>query len=337
MASTYSTNLALELMATGDQSGSWGTTTNTNLGTLLEQAIVGYASQTVTDGADTVLTIANGASSTGRNYVINLTGTLTAARNVLVPAVQKPYVFVNSTSGSPSSFAVTVKVSGQTGVTIAPGKKAIVYTNGTDVIEVANAPVTETATQTLINKTFGATVFTADILMSGTGELILPASTTANRSPTPSSGMIRFNTDNSAFEGYNGISWGNIGGGAAGGGTDQVFINVGSVITTSYTIPSTTATFTGSITTTTLTASSVTGTITIGMVLTGGTVVAGTRVIAQLTGTTGGAGTYTVSVSQSATGVTTGTAYSNSGTFGPVTILPAATVTVPSGSTWTIV
>lgn len=150
MASTYSTNLKIELIGTGDQSGTWGATTNTNLGTLLEQAIAGYVTQAVTDGAATVLTIPNGVSSNGRNYVIELTGTLTANRTVEVPAVNKPYIFFNNTTGG---FSVTVKVSGQTGVTIANGKKAIVYTNTTDVIEVANAPVTEAGTQTLTNKT----------------------------------------------------------------------------------------------------------------------------------------------------------------------------------------
>jgi hypothetical protein len=150
MASTYSPNLKIELIGTGDQSGTWGNTTNTNLGTLLEEAIAGYVTQAVTDGAATVLTIPNGASSNGRNYVIELTGALTAARTVEVPAVDKPYIFFNNTTGG---FSVTVKVSGQTGVTIANGKKAIVYTNATDVIEVANAPVTEAGTQTLTNKT----------------------------------------------------------------------------------------------------------------------------------------------------------------------------------------
>lgn len=150
MASTYSSNLKLELIGTGDQSGTWGDTTNTNLGTLLEQAVVGYTTQAITDGADTVLTIANGASSTARNYVLELTGALTAARNLVVPAIEKPYIIYNNTSGG---FAVTVKVSGQTGVSVANGKKAIVYNNGTDVIEVVNAPVTEAGTQTLTNKT----------------------------------------------------------------------------------------------------------------------------------------------------------------------------------------
>jgi len=150
MASTYSTNLKLELIGTGDQSGTWGATTNTNLGSLIEEAIAGYVTQAVTDGAATVLTIPDGTSSNGRNYVIELTGVLTANRTVEVPAVDKPYIFFNNTSGG---YSVTVKVSGQTGVTIANGKKAIVYTNSTDVIEVANAPVTEAGTQTLTNKT----------------------------------------------------------------------------------------------------------------------------------------------------------------------------------------
>lgn len=161
MASTYSTNLKLELIGTGDQSGTWGVTTNTNLGSLIEEAIAGYVTQAVTDGSPTVLTIPNGSSSNGRNYVIELTGALTAARTVEVPAVDKPYIFFNNTTGG---FAVTVKVSGQTGVAIANGKKAIVYANSTDVIEVANAPVTEAGTQTLTNKTLTSPVLTTPAL-----------------------------------------------------------------------------------------------------------------------------------------------------------------------------
>jgi hypothetical protein len=167
MASTYSTNLKLELIGTGDQSGTWGATTNTNLGSLIEEAIAGYVTQAVTDGSPTVLTIPNGSSSNGRNYVIELTGALTAARTVEVPAVDKPYIFFNNTTGG---FAVTVKVSGQTGVTIANGKKAIVYANSTDVIEVANAPVTEAGTQTLTNKTLTSpTINTATLVAPALG------------------------------------------------------------------------------------------------------------------------------------------------------------------------
>ena len=167
-------------MGTGDQSGTWGSTTNTNLGTLIEEAIVGYVTQSVTDsGTPTTLTIPNGASSNGRNYVIELTGVLTANRTVEVPAVDKPYIFYNNTTGG---YTVTVKVSGQTGVIIKAGKKAIVYTNSTDVIEVANAPVTEDGSQTLTGKTmsgssntfsnipFSALAGTVTVAAGGTGQ-----------------------------------------------------------------------------------------------------------------------------------------------------------------------
>lgn len=176
MASTYSTNLKLELMGTGDQSGTWGDTTNSNLGTLLEQAIVGYTTQAITDGADTVLTIANGATSVARNYVLQLTGTLTANRNLIVPAIQKPYIISNATVGG---FSVTVKVSGQTGVTVANGKRALVYNNGTDIIEFANAPVTEAGTQTLTNKTLTSPTMTTPSLGAATATSINKVAVTA--------------------------------------------------------------------------------------------------------------------------------------------------------------
>jgi len=89
MASTYSTNLALELIATGEQSGTWGVTTNTNLGTLLEQAISGYVTQAITDGsgANTTITIPNGATGVARNMFIEMTGALTfSTTSLIVPA-----------------------------------------------------------------------------------------------------------------------------------------------------------------------------------------------------------------------------------------------------------
>lgn len=129
MASTYSPNLRLELITTGEQQGTWGSTTNTNLGTLLEEAIGGYISVTVTDGADTTLTTSNGSADQSRNMVINLAGTLTATRNVICPAIEKLYVVKNATTGG---FAVTFKVSGQTGVSIPNGSTYFLYVDGTD-------------------------------------------------------------------------------------------------------------------------------------------------------------------------------------------------------------
>lgn len=135
MASTYSTNLAIELIGTGDQAGSWGNTTNTNLGTLIEQAVSGYVTQAITDGADTVITIPNGATGVARNMYLELTGTLTAARNLIVPANKKLYFIYNNTTGG---YAVTVKVSGQTGVSVPNGTKTILVSNGTDIVSATN-------------------------------------------------------------------------------------------------------------------------------------------------------------------------------------------------------
>lgn len=129
MASTYSPNLRLELIGTGEQQGTWGSTTNTNLGTLLEEAIGGYTSVTVSDVGDTTLTTNNGSADQSRNMVINLTGTISAARNVICPAIEKLYVVKNATTGG---LAVTFKVSGQTGVSIPNGSTYFLYVDGTD-------------------------------------------------------------------------------------------------------------------------------------------------------------------------------------------------------------
>ena len=129
MASTYSTNLALELIGTGDQSGTWGATTNTNLGTLLEQAISGYATQAVATGTDTTITIPNGTTGVARNMFLELTGTGGASTNLIVPANKKLYLVYNNTAGQ-----VTVKVSGQTGVSVPAAAKIFLVSNGTDIV-----------------------------------------------------------------------------------------------------------------------------------------------------------------------------------------------------------
>ena len=141
MPSTYSTNLAFELIGNNEQAGQWGDTTNRNLGTLIEQAISGYTTQAITDGADTVITIPNGASGVARNMTIECTGTLTAGRNLIVPANKKLYFIFNNTVGG---FAVTVKVTGQTGVAVPFGKKMILVCNGTDVFTATNYTVGNT-------------------------------------------------------------------------------------------------------------------------------------------------------------------------------------------------
>jgi hypothetical protein len=133
MSSTYSTNLALELIGTGDQAGNWGSTTNTNLGTLIEQAISGYVTQAVATGTDTTITIPNGATGVARNMFLELTGTGGASTNLIVPANKKLYFIYNNSTG-----AVTVKVSGQTGVSVPATAKIVLVCNGTDVVVAQN-------------------------------------------------------------------------------------------------------------------------------------------------------------------------------------------------------
>ena len=140
MSSTYSTNLAIELMGAGEQAGNWGSTTNTNLGTLIEQAISGYTTQAVSTGTDTTITIPNGATGVARNMFIELTGTGGASTNLIVPANKKLYfIYNNATSGQ-----VTVKVSGQTGVSVPYGAKVALVSNGTDIVVAENYMVSAT-------------------------------------------------------------------------------------------------------------------------------------------------------------------------------------------------
>jgi hypothetical protein len=82
----------------------------------------------------------------------------------------------------------------------------------------------------------GTATFAGDVLLSGTGVLDLPVGTTAERPGTPTSGMIRFNSSLTQFEGYNGTAWGQIGAGATGGGSDTVFFENGQTVTTNYTL-----------------------------------------------------------------------------------------------------
>lgn len=140
MSSTYSTNLALELVGTGEQAGNWGATNNLNLGTLIEQAISGYVTQSVSTGTDTTMTIPQGASNAtlnARNMFIELTGTGGASTNLIVPANKKLYFIYNNTA----SGQVTVKVSGLTGVSVANGTKVILVSNGTDIVNAVSYPV----------------------------------------------------------------------------------------------------------------------------------------------------------------------------------------------------
>jgi len=294
MPSTYS-NLKIELIATGEQSGTWGATTNVNLGTAIEEAITGTANVAFT-GVDETLTLTNSnASQTARNLRLNLTGTSGGARNLIVPAIEKFYIVNNGLAD-----AVTIKNSSGTGVAVASGKTSLVFNDGTNVVEVVsylNSLTTPSATITggaisgatgsfttlAASSTVSGAGFTAyfaspppigsatpstgafttltttgnvtlgdgasdavtinaatatipnNLNFSGTGSIAVPNGTTGQRPGSPAAGMIRYNSTSGTFEGYT-SSWGSIGGGATGGGGDQVFIENELTVTTDYTL-----------------------------------------------------------------------------------------------------
>jgi hypothetical protein len=135
MASTFS-NLKVELIGTGEQSGTWGSTTNVNLGTALEEAIVGRATANFASDADLTISLTNtNGTQVARNYILNVTGTLSATRNLIVPSISKPYIIENNTSGGQS---IIVKTSAGTGVTVLNGYRTMVYSNGTNVVQAEN-------------------------------------------------------------------------------------------------------------------------------------------------------------------------------------------------------
>ena len=135
MASSYSTDLKLELMVTGEKAGLWGDITNTNL-VILQQAIAGFQQVALNATTGAALAFTNAATSNGKNAVIELTGTITGNVDVTIPSTvtNKVYIIKNSTSGA---FSVTVKVTGQTGVTFSATDKGakVLYINGTDVAD----------------------------------------------------------------------------------------------------------------------------------------------------------------------------------------------------------
>lgn len=140
--STYSTNLKVQLIGTGEENGTWGDVTNNAFNNVFEQAIVGYGTVTMSDST-TILTLANGnTSQTARNLYLNVTSSvsLSTTRDVIIPSItagstpiQKLYIVKNATTGSQS-----IRIIGATGtgITIPNGSTVMVYSNGTDVVDV---------------------------------------------------------------------------------------------------------------------------------------------------------------------------------------------------------
>jgi len=134
MANSTSASLKLTVQATGENSGTWGQITNTNL-LIVEQAIGGFEAVGITSGA--TLTFSNGAISNGKNAVLKLTGTIAGAVNVVIPdSIEKTFIVDNATSGM---HAVTFKTTSGTGVTWAAADKGtkMIYSDGTNVVDTA--------------------------------------------------------------------------------------------------------------------------------------------------------------------------------------------------------
>lgn len=155
MASTYSTRLRIEKPTAGEQSGTWGTTVNTST-ELLEKAIAGYLAIATAD-ANVTLTTNNGSDDQSRYAILKLTGTNTATRDVIAPAVSKHYVIHNATTQS-----IRIKTASGTAVTVPTGRIVAVYCDGTDFTLVG---AEETTNLTILNSVTPA----ADKLMYFTG------------------------------------------------------------------------------------------------------------------------------------------------------------------------
>ena len=177
MPSTYSPSLRLELIGAGEQSGTWGTTTNTNLGTLLEQSIAGVQTITMLN-ADYTLTNYNGVSDEARKAVLVASGTNSAVRDIIAPLVAKVYTIKNSTIGG---FAINIRAATGASVSIPNGSTTTVYCDGTDFVLALTSPIYAAGILTFLTTPSSANLATALTDETGTGLAVF------NTAPTISS------------------------------------------------------------------------------------------------------------------------------------------------------
>lgn len=171
MTTAYSTNLSLALPVQGELSGTWGDTVNNGITQYADISIAGTLTLNG-DGAVTLASTTGGASAsnigstTAQYAILRITGTLSTTKVITAPASSKTYVVINAATGG----SVTIKASGQTGVTVAPGEIAYTVFSGTDYTRLSldSAAVTLTGTQTLTNKTLTAPVTTDPVISGGT-------------------------------------------------------------------------------------------------------------------------------------------------------------------------
>lgn len=231
MASTYS-NLKVQLMATGENTGTWGNVTNDNLGVALEQAIVETATVTFASANVTLTLTDTNARQDARALRLNLAGTTGGARDLIVPAIQKPYLVNNGTADT-----ITVKVSGQTGIAVPAGKSMLLYNNGTDVGLAFNRVVADVVGGNISGNGSGITAMNASEITTGS---LANARTTASSSNGAStivardaSGNFSANVITANGSSITGLNASNISAGTLGvanGGTGATTLNSEAVV-----------------------------------------------------------------------------------------------------------
>ena len=204
MPSTYS-NLKIQLMATGENNTSWGDVTNTNLGTALEEAIVGSADVTFSS-ANVTLTLSNtNASQTARNLRLRCTGTTGGStRNLVVPSIEKPYIVQNDCAD-----AIVVKTAAGTGITVPAGSTAWVYSDGVNVVSALSyTPLLTAVNVAAVNGVIGelTTVnLTSTNLNATTAVLTNLTSTNATTTNLTATTVLDAGTIGAAAPGFRGL------------------------------------------------------------------------------------------------------------------------------------
>jgi hypothetical protein len=135
MPASYTTSLKLTLPADGDTN--WGTVVNNGITSLIDSSVAGTASVAHDNTANYTLTSVNGTADEARKMFLNITGTLTADRNVVCPTASKLYFITNSTTGG---FSVTLKTSAGTGILVPNGRSVVLYCDATNVVDAVSAP-----------------------------------------------------------------------------------------------------------------------------------------------------------------------------------------------------
>lgn len=197
---TYSSRLRLTLQDVGENDSTWGDVANNGVFKLLEDAVSGLQSVSLTAG-NVVLTALNGATDQARAMILDLTGTLGSARTVTVPSVSKVYVVRNSTSGSQS---VTVKTSAGTGIVIPDASNLLIWCDGTDCFgfDVTNADTATTATTALDSNALGGVIASlyARLDEGGTDQSFTKSQSTARVALTAGASVsVNANNSNSFY------------------------------------------------------------------------------------------------------------------------------------------